>query len=317
MKILIVGAGGIGGYFGGRLLEAGRDVTFLVRPRRAEQLAKHGLSIRSPFGDFDHPSPRLIQASEIRDPYDLILLSCKAYDLDDAVQSIVNAVGPDTAILPALNGMRHLDVLDERFGAHAVLGGLAMIASTMDDDGRILHLNKVHLIVFGERDGSRSERIVAIEAEMARGSFDSRRSDAIVQEMWEKWVFIATGAGITSLMRSTVGDIEAAGGASFARNLLSECAAIATATGFPPSDASLERGRATFTEPGSSLTASMYRDIERGGRTEGEHILGDLLRRGHDASLTPLLHTAYTHVATYEVRRARLAAERDNGLQGS
>lgn len=317
MKTLIVGAGGIGGYFGGRLLEAGRDVTFLVRPRRAEQIAKHGLSIRSPFGDFDHASPRLIQASEIRDPYDLILLSCKAYDLDDAVRSIVRAVGPDTAILPALNGMRHLDVLDERFGAHAVLGGLAMIASTMDDEGRILHLNKVHSIVFGERDGSRSERIIAIEAEMARGKFDSHRSDAIVQEMWEKWVFIATGAGITSLMRSTVGDIEAAGGASFARRLLSECAAIATTAGFPPSEASLERGRATFTEPGSSLTASMYRDIERGGRTEGEHILGDLLRRGPDTSLTPLLHTAYTHVATYEVRRARLEAERDKGLQGT
>jgi 2-dehydropantoate 2-reductase len=317
MKTLIVGAGGIGGYFGGRLLEAGRDVTFLVRPRRAEQIAKHGLSIRSPFGDFDHPSPRLIQASEIRDPYDLVLLSCKAYDLDDAVHSIVRAVGPDTAIVPALNGMRHLDVLDKRFGAHAVLGGLAMIASTMDDEGRILHLNKVHSIVFGERDGSRSERIVAIEAEMARGKFESRRSDAIVQEMWEKWVFIATGAGITSLMRSTVGDIEAAGGASFARTLLSECADIATATGFPPSQASLERGRATFTEPGSSLTASMYRDIERGGRTEGEHILGDLLRRGHDTSLTPLLHIAYTHVATYEVRRARLETERDRGLPAS
>jgi 2-dehydropantoate 2-reductase len=240
-----------------------------VRPHRAEQLSRNGLSIRSPFGDYDHPSPPTVQVAELTGSFDLILLSCKAYDLEDALRSMAPAVGSGTAILPLLNGMRHLDVLEERFGAEAVLGGLCMIASTMDDEGRILHLNKVHSMVFGERDGSRSERIAAVEAEMAYGKFDSRLSDSIVQEMWDKWVFIATGAGITSLMRSTVGDIEAAGGAPLARALLAECAGVATRAGFPPTEASLERGSAIFTEPGSTLTASMYRDIERGGRTEG------------------------------------------------
>jgi 2-dehydropantoate 2-reductase len=308
MRILVVGAGGIGGYFGGRLLEAGRDVTFLARPRRAAQLASHGLVIKSPAGDFHHPSPPVVQAESLHEPFDLILLSCKAYDLDDAVRSVAPAVGPSTVILPMLNGMRHIDVLEERFGATAVLGGLCMIASTLDEDGRILHLNTVQLMVFGERDGTLSPRSAVIQAELAPARFDSHLSDAIVQEMWEKWVFIATGAGITSLMRSTVGDIVAAGGAPLAEALLSECAAIASGAGFRPSDAALDRSRATFTAVGSSLTASMYRDIERGGRTEAEHILGDLLRRGGgESGAVSMLRTAYAHVATYEARRARLA----------
>lgn len=310
MRILIIGAGGVGGYFGGRLLQAGRDVTFLVRPRRATQLAEHGLAIRSTYGHFHRANPPTVLAGALTQPYDLVLLSCKAYDLENAIESFAPAVGPRTAILPLLNGMRHMDVLDARFGADAVLGGLCMIASTLSDSGEILHLNDNHSVLFGERSGASSARATAIAAEMAGTVFESALSDTIVQRMWEKWVFIATGAGITSLMRSSVGDIEAAGGAPLAAALLAECAAVATKAGFPPSEASLKRSLSMFTAPGSSLTASMYRDIERGGRTEGEHVLGDLMRRGGLAERTDsLLRTAYTHVATYEVRRARLAAE--------
>jgi 2-dehydropantoate 2-reductase len=304
MRILVVGAGGTGGYFGGRLLEAGRDVTFLVRPRRAAQLAEHGLVIASVTGDVHVPAPPTVQADALHEPFDLVLLSCKAYDLDDAIASFAPAVGPQTVILPLLNGMRHVDVLDARFGADAVLGGLCMIVSTLDADGTIRHMTPMHSIVFGERDGTRSERSEAIAREFAAGRFDSRRSDAIVQEMWDKWVFIATGAGLTCLMRATVGEIEAAGGAPFAVALYDECAAIATGAGYPPSDGVRERTRTTFTAPRSSLTASMYRDLERGGRTEGDHLLGDLLRRGARAEdPTSILRAAHVHVAAYEIRR--------------
>jgi 2-dehydropantoate 2-reductase len=309
MRTLIVGAGGTGGYFGGRLLEAGRDVTFLVRPRRAAQLAEHGLVIESPVGNVHIANPPTVQSDALHEPFDLVLLSCKAYDLEDAMRAFAPAVGPQTAILPVLNGMRHLDLLEARFGAAAVLGGLCMISSTLADDGRILHLNALHSVVFGERDGTRTPRVEAIEREMVPARFDSRASDAIMQEMWEKWVFIATGAGITCLMRATVGEIEAAGGAPLAAALCAECAEIAAAAGFRPSDATIERTRATFSAPGSPLTASMYRDIERGGRTEGDHLLGDLLRRrvGPDVTAS-ILRVAHTHVAAYEVRRAQLAA---------
>jgi 2-dehydropantoate 2-reductase len=307
MRILVVGAGAIGGYFGGRLLEAGQDVTFLVRAGRAAALAATGLVITSPKGDFRHPRPATVEAAALRGSFDVVLLSCKAYDLDDAIRSFAPAVGPNTAILPLLNGMRHLDVLDQRFGARAVLGGQCVISAALGEAGRINHLNESHLISFGERDGARSARAAAIEAAFAGARFDSRLSTAILPEMWEKWVFIATLAGITCLMRATVGDIVAAGGADLAISLLDECDAIAREQGFPLREASRQRNVAMLTAPGSAFAASMLRDIERGGPTEGEHVLADLLRRGsRPADAASLLRTACLHVAAYEARRARM-----------
>jgi 2-dehydropantoate 2-reductase len=308
MKTLVIGAGAVGGYFGGRLLEAGQDVTFLGRPQRAARLAQAGLAIQSPAGNLHIPNPPTIQADAAHAPFDLIVLSCKAYDLEDAIRSFAPFVGPDTIILPLLNGMGHLDRLEAQFGAQAVLGGLCLISSTLDADGRILHLNDMHTIAFGERDGVRTDRISAIAAMFSGAKFTAKLSDAVMQEMWEKWVFIATLAGITCLMRASVGDIIAAGGGDLSTALLAECTAIAAAQGFPPSDIALQRNRTLFTTQGSPMTASMLRDIEGNGRTEAEHLLGDLMRRGEAQGIAaPLLRTAYLHVAAYEARQARSA----------
>ena len=306
MPILVVGAGAIGGYFGGRLLEAGRDVTFLVRQARAEKLAKTGLVIRSQFGDANLPMPKTLTAESLRAPFDLILLSCKAYDLAGAIESFAPAVGPNTAILPLLNGMRHLDMLAARFGDHAVLGGLAVISTTLDGDGRILHLNDFHLLAFGERNGSPSPRIEAIASELSGARFEARLTNSIMQEMWEKWVFIAATAGITCLMRASVGDIVAAGTADQTTALLDECCVIAAAQGFKPTAAAVARMRGVLTAPGSSFAASMLRDIERGARIEADHIVGDLLARGGaQQQKYPLLAIANAHLKAYEARRAR------------
>jgi len=307
MRILVVGAGAVGGYFGGRLLEAGCNVTFLVRPKRAAQLAETGLVVKSRFGDVILKVPPTVQANKIDRHFDLVLLSCKAYDLDAAIDSFTAAVGPETAILPLLNGMRHLDVLDERFGAAQVLGGQCLIAATLDDSGRIVHFNDSHLLTFGERDGNRSPRIDAILQEMSRANFESRASSVILLEMWEKWVFLATLAGITCLMRSAIGDIAAAGAAHLALELLEECRSIAARKGFTPRPEFLERTHSAVTEPGSPLTASMLRDMERGARIEADHILGDLLRRGSQVlnADRSLLQLAYRHLKAYEARRDR------------
>jgi len=309
MRILVVGAGAIGGYFGGRLLEAGRDVTFLVRPRRAAALAATGLAIRSPLGDVDYPAPPTVTADALRPGFDLVLLSCKAYDLDGALADLAPAVGPETAILPLLNGMRHLDRLDARFGPARVLGGQCVVSTTLDPEGRILHLNTLHALTFGERDGSLSARSQAIAAAFAGAKFESRLSETILQDMWDKWVFIATGAGITCLMRATIGDIVAAKAADLAVSLLDEAADIAAQAGFPLSDAARQRGKAVFTAAGSPMTASMLRDIENGGPTEADHVLGDLLRRAAPANPTGLLRIAHAHLSAYEARRARTLAE--------
>jgi 2-dehydropantoate 2-reductase len=309
MRILVLGAGAIGGYFGGRLLEAGRDVTFLVRPRRAAQLASTGLVIRSKFGDATLSAPPTVTTETLREPYDLILLSCKAYDLDSAADAIAPAVGPGTAIVPLLNGMRHLDVLSARFGDAAVLGSQCVISVTLDPEGRILHLNDTHMLSFGERDGTRSPRAEAIAAAMSGAKFDSRLSTAILQEMWEKWVLIATMAGINCLMRANVGDIVAAGAQNFALLLLDECAGIAAAQGFTPGEPIMARNRTMLTLAGSGFAASMLRDIENGARIEADHIVGDLISRGESASRdSPLLRVAYAHLKAYEARRARQSA---------
>src|SRR3984885_1495104 len=310
MCILVVGAGALGGYFGGRLLQAGRDVTFLVRERRAAQLAKTGLVIKSKLGDANLPNPPIVKADALRQPFDLILLSCKAYDLASAADSFAPAVGPDTVILPFLNGMAHLDFLAGRFGARAVLGGQCLISATLDAEGRILHLNDSHLLSFGELDGSPSARAKAIEATFSGTRFESRLSTAILQEMWEKWAFIAAAAGICSLMRAPFGDITAAGAAHYTTGMYDECRAIAAANGFVVSDATSKRTVAMFTAPGSVIAASMLRDIEHGALIEGDHIVGDLLRRGEKESADfPLLRIAYAHLRTYEARRKREAAK--------
>jgi 2-dehydropantoate 2-reductase len=306
MRILVVGAGAIGGYFGGRLLAAGRDVTFLVRERRAQQLANTGLVIRSRFGDADLPAPPTIAAEALHAPYDLILLSCKAYDLVAAMDSFAPAVGSNTAILPLLNGMKHLDLLAERFGAATVLGGLAVISTTLDAEGHIVHLNDSHLLAFGERDGALSKRIEAVAAEFSGARFEARLSRTILQEMWEKWVFIASTAGINCLMRAAIGDIVAADAAKLAETLLDECCAIAAAQGFPPAAASVQRMHGVLTAPGSTFAASMLRDIERGAPIEADEIIGDFLARGEAAGRdTPLLRIANAHLKAYEARRAR------------
>jgi 2-dehydropantoate 2-reductase len=306
MRILVVGAGGIGGYFGGRLLEAGRDVTFLVRARRAAQLASAGLQIRSPLGDVNLAAPPTVSAEALRTPFELVLLSCKAYDLNGAMDSLARAVGPKTAVLPLLNGIAHLDALKERFGAARVLGGLCLISSTLAPDGRILHLNEAHELSFGELDGGRSERSVEILSALSGARFEARRTDAILQEMWEKWVFIASAAGITCLMRAAIGDIVAAEAADLTNALFEECVAIAARNGYPPRADSVRASLRILMASGSVITASMLRDIERGAPIEAEQILGDLLRRaGHGAPDHSLLRVAYAHVRSYEARRLR------------
>jgi 2-dehydropantoate 2-reductase len=307
MRFLVVGAGATGGYFGGRLLEAGRDVTFLVRPARAERLAAAGLAITSPAGNVTLRSPPTVLATELRTPFDAVILSCKAYDLDGAIESFAPAVGPDTAVVPLLNGMRHLDVLDTRFGADRVLGGSCFISAKLDEGGQIAHLSALHRLTFGERAGGRSPRVEALAAAMAGAKFDAVASDQIVQVMWEKWVFLASLAGITCLTRAAVGDVVAAGGADLAAALLDECRAIAAAAGFPPRPDWLKASLRMLTDPGSAMTASMLGDVERRGRTEAEHVLGDLLRRrggGSDGDRS-LLRVAYVAVKAAEARAAR------------
>jgi 2-dehydropantoate 2-reductase len=309
MRILVIGAGALGGYFGASLVRAGRDVTFMVRSRRAEQLAREGLHIVSPHGDFKVSAATVLNGG-IREPFDLILVGVKSYSLDEAMDQFAPAVGPNTMILPMLNGTGHLDRLSARFGARHILGGMANISAGLDTEGRIVQFFPNHDLLFGEVPGGSSDRTRAVEACFSGAGFNGRASDAVMQDMWEKFVQLGLGAGITCLMRASIGDILAApGGREAMFQIFDECCAVATASGFKPRPAFIEFDTTLITTVGSPLKWSMLRDIERGSTTEGEHILGDMVARARALGVeTPILNLARTHVAAYEIGRARAAA---------
>ena len=304
MRILIVGAGSTGGYFGARLMQAGRDVTFLVRPARAAALRETGLQIVSPLGDFG-VTPKLVLASDLKETFDIVLVTVKAFGLAAAIEDFAAAVGPGTLILTVLNGMKHVDDLQARFGADRVVGGVCRVSTQLDAQGRILHLSPMHELVYGELDGSRSARIEALHAFLSDAGFTTQLSTHIAQDLWNKWILLATLGGICSLARGTVGEIAATdGGDDFVRGFLAEAVAVATAVGFAPSQQAIDFTLGVLTAPGSPLTSSMYRDLMAGERVEVDQILGDLRARARRANLaTPLVSAAFIQLSAYQRRR--------------
>jgi 2-dehydropantoate 2-reductase len=304
MRILVLGAGGIGGYFGGRLAAAGVDVTFLVRERRAEILARDGLVIRSEAGDLAI-QVRTVTAATAKPGYDAILLSCKAYDLDDAIAALRPAAA-GALIVPLLNGMRHLDALDAAFGAENVAGGVAAISVTLEDDGAIRHFGKNQSYTHGARFPAQAARCAALAEAMAKGGFPVRDSETIMQDMWEKFVLICSAAGSACLMRGSLSEIDATDhGASVMLDLYAECAAAAAAAGHAPRPRHLEMFKGGLGGGTPANVPSMLRDLRRGFRVEADHIVGDMLARARAAgAAAPLLRAAFSHLQVYQNARA-------------
>ena len=305
MKIVSLGAGAIGGYFGGRLVEGGCDVTFLVREARKANLQKDGLRIESPFGNFSG-KVRAVTRDEIAAPADLVLLTCKAYDLASAIEAIRPAVGPKTAVLPLLNGLAHIDALNRIFGTERVLGGFAKIAVTMLPDGTIKHLNDWRYVTFGAQTGAMSERVAAVKALFDRTSVVAAAVPDIMAGMWEKLVHLATVAGATAVMRANIGEIaRTEEGSALMIELLETNAEIAARAGFATSAGFLDEFRALLSDRQAPYTASMLRDIENKGPIEADHILGYMLRKAREHGVDDrLLRVIYVNAKAYEQRRA-------------
>jgi 2-dehydropantoate 2-reductase len=176
----------------------------------------------------------------------------------------------------------------------------------LDEEGTVLHHNDLHGLTYGERSGGLSARVQALKAAFDKANFDARASADILQDMWEKWMFIASAASMTCLMRATVGDIVQSGGTDVADAMVDECAAILARNGFAPRPESLARAHAMLAVKDSMMTASMFKDIERGAPIEADHIVGDLLRRGGGAAQPiSLLRVTHAHLLAYEARRTR------------
>jgi len=314
MKILVLGAGAIGGYFGGRLAQAGADVTFLVRPKRREQLARDGLVIESPLGNLKLPVKTVV-AGELAAGYDAILFTCKAYDLDSAMEAIAPAVRAPAAVVPLLNGIAHLERLDARFGREQVMGGTAHINATLRPDGTVVHGDALQNMLFGERDRGvstldgasrpRSARALALAEATKAAGIGGGLSEDIEQDLWEKVVFLCALATATCLFRANVREVVGApGGREAMQRAIAANVAVATAEGHPPRPASIARFVERLTDPEGLWSASMLRDLEAGGQVEADHVVGWMLERArrHGVDDT-LLSIAYTHLKAYERRR--------------
>jgi 2-dehydropantoate 2-reductase len=300
MRILVVGAGATGGFFGARLAQAGRDVTFLVRPGRVSALASRGLRVHG-LGRDDVIKPSLVTGGELAGLYDLVLLAVKATALPGAIADMAPAVGEGTAIVPFLNGMAHMDALNSRFGAERVLGGVVLVATTLGPDGDIVQLAPFASVTVGDQPGGPA-RAAAAGVALSGAGFGVSVAPDITAAMWHKWVFIATVGALTCLMRGTIGDVVAVpGGADLGPAMLAEAAAVAAAAGHPVPADSIASTTATVTDPGSASASSMYRDVTAGLPVEVEQILGDLVRRARLlGAATPLLDLATAHLRVYQ-----------------
>jgi 2-dehydropantoate 2-reductase len=307
MKTLILGAGAIGGYVGGRLQQSGADVTFLVRPARRERLERDGLVIKSTKGDVTQKVKTVLGGAE-GGPYDVVLLTCKAYDLESAIEAIAPAVGPNTTVVPLLNGMRHIDVLAARFGDAKVVGGLARVGVALSPDGAILHTSPFAAISFGERDGKPGRPVLLeLDAAIKKCGIDGGVHQNIVQDLWDKWIMLCSLAAMCCLMRGTAGDIvEAEEGEAIMLETVGECRKVAAAAGCDPGEKGMATVRGFLTQKGSRFAASMLHDLEKASMVEADHVVGDMIARAKKAGLaTPNLRMAYAHLQAYLARRAR------------
>jgi len=307
VKILILGAGAVGGYFGARLHQSGADVTFLLREPRAAKIKKEGLVVKSPKGDAVLPVKVVTKGGE-GGPYDVVILACKAYDLDSAIESIASAVGPDTTIVPMLNGHAHFAVLDNKFGADKVAGGLARIGGMLGPNGEVMHTSPFAGVSFGERSGKPArEHLTALDAARKKAGIDGGLNGNINQDLWDKWIMLTSLAAMCCTLRGTSGDILAADeGKDLMLETVEECRKVASAEGFDPGEKGIANLKAFLTQRGSVFAASMLGDLERGGAIEGRHVIGDMLGRARKHGIAaPNLRMAHAVVQAYEARRAR------------
>ncbi|MFA9557505.1 2-dehydropantoate 2-reductase [Evansella sp. AB-rgal1] len=301
MKILILGAGAVGGYFGSRLIEKGEDVTFLVREKRKQQLKKDGLVVRSIHGDVNL-FPKTIVATDPDEPYDVVLLTSKAYHLEESIKAIEPFVRDYTVIIPLLNGIEHMDELKAYFSPNQVYGGLCFIETTLNNHGTIVQTSKIHEVVFGEWNGKKTERAKEIEEVFSGTKATFRLSDNIQQEMWHKYLFITTLSGITSLMRSPIGPIrDTLEGRTYIQQLFEEIRWTMETSGAPIADGIVEKQMSIIDKQDDSMKSSMLRDIEKGSNIEADHLQGFLLLLAERSGVeTPLLRLIFQHLKVYE-----------------
>jgi len=304
MRILMAGAGATGGYFGARLAQAGQDVTFLVRARRYQQLQANGLVLQTPAGT-ETLQPQLAQASTLTGHYDLIIVTVKSFALDPLMDDIAPAVGPDTLIMPILNGIRHIATLQQRFGDNKVIGGLCKINATLGDKGEVIQMTPLHQLLYGALDGNNDARLQRVDAALRVSQVDTLFSENIMDELWEKWLLLSTLGAVCCLVRGNTQQIlTSRGGEALLQGIFAEILSVITAEGYQPRPAVTARIYELLNNPATPMTSSMYRDLTQGFDIEADQVIGDLLLRAKRNGLaTPLLNAVDVNLQVYLQQR--------------
>ncbi|TWD39782.1 ketopantoate reductase family protein [Pantoea sp. SJZ147] len=304
MRILMVGAGATGGYFGARLVQAGQDVTFLVRERRLSQLQENGLVLQTPSGR-EVLQPQLVTAPALNSPFDLIILTVKSTGLEQALRDMNNAVGPETLIMPILNGMRHFDTLIAHFGADKVVGGLCKINATLNEQGHVVQLTPLHQLYYGALDGHNDARLQQLDAALRTCAVETFFTEDIISELWEKWLLLSTLGAVCCLARGNTQQVlNAEGGEMLLQGIYAEVLQVICAEGYHPRHAVTAKIYQWLNNPATPMTSSMYRDLTQGFAIEAETIIGDLLLRANRHSLTvPLLNAVNVNLQIYQQNR--------------
>jgi len=290
MKIAIFGSGGVGGYFGGRLAAAGEDVTFLARGAHLTALEADGLHIQSPNGDLHLPKVQAADRPQAIGPVDVVLFTVKLYDVEASAATLAPLIGPDTVVITLQNGVDAMDMVAKHVGDRHVAGGAAYIVAVIDKPGHIRHTTAQQL-VFGERDGRRSDRLAAFEAAGIRAGFQAKATADVQADLWTKFVRLATWSGMTAATRSTLGvlrdhpetyemmlaaieEVIAVGHAKQV-NLPADImeSTIKLMQGFPPQSKS-----------------SQLEDLERGRRLELPWLSGAVVRIGKEVGVPTPIH---------------------------
>ena len=302
MKIAIIGAGGVGGYFGARLQQAGADVGFVARGAHLEALRREGLKVESPLGDIHLPRVHVTDNAADLGRADIVWLAVKLWDTEAAIRSMRSVVGPDTGIISFQNGVQKDDVLRQAFGDAAVMGGVGYIAANIDRPGVIKHTGTMQRLIFGEYDGRRSRRAEALLEACIRGGINAELSDDVRKAIWEKFVFLVGLSGSTTTMRATIGPIRSNPRArAFLFDLMRETVAVGRALGVAlPADYADQR--LTFVDGlPETMTSSMHHDLNGRKRLEVSWLSGGVVRLGETARVpTPINRAVWDVLALHE-----------------
>ena len=277
MRVLVLGAGAVGGYFGGRMAEAGMDVTFLVREKKKRKLEKTGLVIKSPKGDLSI-KPNLVTIDKVGGDFDVILFTNKAYDLDEILQ-LPFPVKNRALIIPLLNGYAHMEKISKKFVDARLFGGIAHIFSTLSEKGEINHFNDIHSLTFGHLSSADETDGRKFFDACSSANFSIKYSDNIIVDLWHKWVLITTVAGATTLFNATIGEIASSEhGVSFITDLHDECINIAKSEKIQVRDDDLAQQRRFLSDKESTWNSSMRRDMINKSKIESAHIFLELIK---------------------------------------